>query len=202
MPIFIQHRVNKVQALRDVAVEFGVEIDLRSDLSKKGRIHLSHDAWVHGDDFETWAREFKACQIKGPIILNTKEDGLEERTEEIMKAAGLSNYFFLDTALPTLVRHTMRNTNKKFAVRLSQYEPAVLAQMFKGKLDWVWVDCFAGVPLPSSEVLRLKQDFKICLVSPELQGQSIESLSKFKELYALADAICTKKPHAWMANGW
>ena len=75
---YIQHRINKTSELASVQKEYGVEIDLRSDVGHLHKLHLSHDAWVLGDDFDNWLLEFKAQCIFGPIILNTKEDGLED----------------------------------------------------------------------------------------------------------------------------
>jgi len=54
--MWIQHRVNKISELEDLPTEFGAEIDLRSDLGNSGRIHLAHDAWTEGDDFEEWLK--------------------------------------------------------------------------------------------------------------------------------------------------
>jgi hypothetical protein len=70
-------------------------------------------------------------------------------------------------------------------------------QAFKGKATWAWVDCFHGEPL-SAEIVKLAQkDFKICLVSPELQGMPLDRIQLFSELVPLCDAICTKQPHLW-----
>lgn len=197
MPVYIQHRVNKISDLSQVDKDCGVEIDLRSDVSRSAEIHLSHDPWVRGDSFTDWLNEFKSLKIRGPLILNTKEDGLESRILEMLSKANIENYFFLDTTLPTLVKFAIKHKNSKFAVRVSSYESVQAAQSFKGKVDWVWVDCFDGLPLSPEEIKPLKSDFKMCLVSPELQGKSLESISKFKSLVAHVDAICTKSPLSW-----
>ena len=195
--LFIKHRVNKRSDLVTVKQEWGVEIDLRSHVDAPGKIFLSHDPWVEGDDLETWVEGFNELQIKGPIILNTKEDGLENRALEIMKRAKISNFFFLDTALPTLVKWAEGGRGKHLAVRLSLYEPLKSVELFLGKVDWVWVDCFGGKPLPVEMLRQLHGKIKICVVSPELHGQSIDLLSEFYDLYALADAVCTKQPEKW-----
>ncbi len=197
MPLYIQHRINKISELANVETQNGVEIDLRSNVNVKSSLHLSHDAWTLGDSFSDWADAFKARKISGPIILNTKEDGLESAAEDILKQRGISNYFFLDTALPTLVKHAVIQNNNKFALRISAYEPAVMATTFKNKIEWLWIDCFNGIPLNADEFAPLKSDFKICLVSPELHGQPTDTISKFQNLYLLADAICTKVPNLW-----
>lgn len=196
--LWVNHRINQISGLSAVSVANGCEIDLRSDLHRPGAIHLSHDPWVRGDDFSAWVAEFKRLGLRGPIILNTKEDGLEERVMDILAQAGVENWFFLDTALPTLVKHTKFNGRRKFAVRLSAHEPPQAIEPFRGAADWVWVDCFGGEPVAASWVASLKPGFKVCLVSPELQQADLPSrLSQFAELYKLADAVCTKKPDVW-----
>lgn len=200
MVLFVRHRVNSVSEIESVPRECGVEIDLRSDVSSAGAIHLSHDPFKRGEDFEAWLDAFKARGIAGPIILNTKEDLLEARAVELLSARGLTNWFFLDTALPTLVKWTIFGAEKRFAVRLSAYEPFEGLAAFRGRVEWVWVDCFEGRALPTEVVKRAKVHFKVCLVSPELQGKGFEGLGQFAELYALADAVCTKKPEEWRAR--
>ena len=44
-------------------------------------LHLSHDPWVKGEDFESWLRVFRDKGQSGVLILNTKEDGLESWLE-------------------------------------------------------------------------------------------------------------------------
>ena len=65
-----------------------------------------------------------------------------------------------------------------------------------GKVKWVWVDCFTKLPI-IKETYKLLKDcgFKLCLVSPELQGQD-EKLEQYKDYlncYDIKfDAICAK----------
>ncbi len=198
--IYIQHRVNQSQLLKGIDKSYGCEVDLRTTVGQKGAIHLSHDPWTPAEDFREWLKVFVSEKIGGPLILNTKEDGLETRTLELLKEFGIQNYFFLDTALPTLVRWTQREGNKNFALRLSIHEPASALETFKGKADWLWVDCFGAVAIEAATVSSLKKSFKVCLVSPELQGAPLETIQNFKELYRLADAICTKSPQTWIKN--
>jgi hypothetical protein len=119
----------------------------------------------------------------------------------VLGEAGIDNWFFLDTALPTLVKHCKFNGNRKFAVRLSAHEPPQAIEAFRGHAAWVWVDCFKGEPVSPDWVASLKPDFKVCLVSPELQQQDLAAnLMRFAGLYNLADAICTKKPEVWQRH--
>lgn len=200
VPLFIRHRINRVCELASVPLEFGVEIDLRSRVDQAGKIHLSHDPWQLGDDFEDWLNLYCERGFAGPLILNTKEDGLEARALEILSRSSLKNYFFLDTALPSLVQWAGVRRNSNFAVRISRYEDRRLAEVFAGKAEWLWVDCFGGIPMEPAQIADLKCSFRICLVSPELQGASTERICDFRELYPLADAICTKRPEIWLEN--
>lgn len=196
--IFLKHRVNSLQEISKLDKDWGVEIDLRSCVTKKGSLHLSHDAWSLGDDFEMWLAEFKKQEIQGPIWLNTKEDGLEERIEELMADYGIKNYVFLDTVLPTLVKKTHFQNYRHYAVRFSFYEPKEFVSCFKRKADWVWADCFQGIPVSVDKVKELKEYFKVCLVSPELHGKSLkENIKAFQPIFELADAVCSKEPHLW-----
>jgi hypothetical protein len=193
---WIRHRMNRASDLKNLRPGEGAEIDLRSDVNSKGRIHLSHDAWNEGDDFETWLKVYSS-EARGTLILNTKEDGLEGRVLELLKRYHINDYFFLDTQIPTLIwRHTnLKETH--FAARLSIYEPQELARCLIGRADWLWLDGFGGKPLDVAQVLPLKEHFKLCLVSPELLKQPLEAISQFKELGKVCDAICTKSPEAW-----
>lgn len=195
--IFVEHRINTLDQLALVSIENGVEIDLRSDCST-GKIHMHHDPFVKGLGFEEWLDVFIKRKISGPIILNTKEDALESRIIEICESKGVTNFFFLDTALPTLVRWALKKGESRFACRISIHEPAEALQSFRGKVDWLWVDCFDGIPLKLAHLESVKNDFKICLVAPELQGvQKVDA--GFNDLMNIADAICTKKPHFWQS---
>ena len=61
-----------------------------------------------------------------------------------------------------------------------------------GKCNWVWVDTFTKNPLTkeiADEIHSL--GYKICFVSPELQGQPELKTTYFKEVKNETDAICT-----------
>ncbi|MBI2603165.1 MAG: hypothetical protein HYW48_08920 [Deltaproteobacteria bacterium] len=196
-PIFIEHRINSIAALAGVHKDHGVEIDLRSDVGNIGKLHLSHDPWIRGDDFDDWLREYVGLGIKGPLILNTKEDGLEQAVLDRMELATIRNFFFLDTALPTLVKWSLKMRRDCFALRLSQHEPAAPLDSFKGRAKWVWVDCFDGVPLTADILRNISNDFKLCIVSPELQQRPIDEVAKFSALLPFASAVCTKDHRVW-----
>lgn len=197
MKTIIKHRVNTRQMLLEVERHWGAEIDLRSNVQKKGELHLSHDPWTTGENFDSWLDEFQRREITGPLILNTKEDGLEETILEKLKKRGIMNFFFLDTCLPTLIKHVMIHHLDFFALRLSKYEPVSWVQSFEGRAKWIWVDCFGGVPIDQKLLLPFQGKYKVCLVSPELHGFPESQIKTFKNLFQNADAVCTKFPKSW-----
>lgn len=193
--VLIAHRINTLEQLEKLTPELGCEIDLRSNPSNCS-LYLAHDPFTDGVSFESWLARFALKKMRGPLILNTKEDGLEGKLTELLKKYGVTNYFFLDTTLPTLNRLS-RDGEKNLALRLSSLEPSTAFSQFVGSVKWLWVDCFQGEPLPVEMVSAWTAKFKICLVSPELQGRPENEISRFLALARLSDAICTKHPHSW-----
>ncbi|MFA6985467.1 MAG: phosphatidylinositol-specific phospholipase C/glycerophosphodiester phosphodiesterase family protein [Arenimonas sp.] len=193
--IVIRHRRNSGQQLRDTAPELGVEVDIRSNGND---LILHHDPFVDGERFEDWLAHFR----HRTLILNVKEEGLEDRLIALMQAHGISDYFFLDQSFPFLVR-TANRGESRCAVRVSEFESIDTALSLAGRIDWVWVDCFTRFPLDRAQAARLQQaGFKLCLVSPELQGRSAtEEIPALRALLQregiVADAVCTKEPVLW-----
>lgn len=191
----IAHRKNTLAELRASPAKYGVEVDIRS---YAGDLVMHHDPFVKGESFEAWLGEYR----HGTLILNVKEEGLEARLIELMNQHGLDDYFFLDQSFPFLVKWA-RLGERRCAVRVSEYESVETAMSLAGKVDWVWVDCFTRFPLQNEDAVRLQAaGFKLCLVSPELQGRDavteIPQLHKLlKEREIRADAICTKQPVLW-----
>ena len=173
----------------------GVEIDIRSNGQD---LILQHDPFTTGTQFHDWLKYYQH-QL---IILNIKEEGLEERILSYLNEFNLTNYFFLDQSFPFLVK-SARQGQKQSAVRLSEYESINTVKNLAGQVDWVWIDFFTKFPLDPPEVNELKQlDFKLCMVSPELQGYDPEvEINKLAHLFNSSqiqlDAICTKRPDLW-----
>ena len=88
-------------------------------------------------------------------------------------------------------------------MRISEYESIETALSLKGKINWIWVDCFSKLPINTNDFIRLKKaKFKLCLVSPELQGRDpnleIPKLkNKINKLKIKFNAVCTKRPELW-----
>jgi hypothetical protein len=193
----ISHRRNTLKELNATPRKYGVEVDIRSE-GKHLIVH--HEAFIGGECFESWIAEYK----HGTLILNVKEEGLEGRLIALMQSVGIEDYFFLDQSFPFLVRWASA-CRRRSAVRISEFESIDTAMTLAGKVDWIWVDCFTKLHLCFSDYQRLKSaGFKLCLVSPELQGR--DAISEIPLLHKILieraismDAICTKRPDLWEA---
>ncbi|MFN0101001.1 MAG: phosphatidylinositol-specific phospholipase C/glycerophosphodiester phosphodiesterase family protein [Bryobacteraceae bacterium] len=191
----IRHRRNTKADLAATHHEYGVEVDIRSYGSD---LIIHHDAFTEGERFEDWLTAY-AHQT---LILNVKEEGLEDRLLVLMKEHGIEDFFFLDQSFPFLVK-TARSGERRCAVRVSEFESVETALGLAGMIDWVWVDCFTRFPLSGDDAKRLKASgLRLCLVSPELQGRTdpaeIAAMRLLlAELGIQADAVCTKTPERW-----
>jgi len=191
----ISHRRNTIAELRATDPKYGVEVDIRSE---GGGLIIQHDPFVSGESFEAWIESYR----HQTLILNVKEEGLEARLIDLMASKGISDYFFLDQSFPFLVKYANVGESR-CAVRISEFESIDTALTLSGKVDWVWVDCFTEFPLSEEDALRLKKaGFKLCLVSPELQGRVAET--EIPALFLLlrarnieSHAVCTKRPDLW-----
>jgi hypothetical protein len=191
----ISHRRNTLAELRATPPKYGVEVDIRS----QGKdLIIQHDPFAAGEHFEDWFRSYE----HGTLILNVKEEGLEGRLIELMKSRGFEDYFFLDQSFPFLVKWSHAGEHR-CAVRISEFESVETAMSLAGKVDWVWVDCFTRFPLTQEVAQQLQQaGFKLCLVSPELQGR--DAATEIPALIGLlhkrgivAEAVCSKRPDLW-----
>ena len=192
----IAHRINTIKLLEETPIDFGVEVDIRSE---NNNLIIHHDPMTHGEPFKNWMKAFK----HRTLILNVKEEGLEEPLIQLMNQYNVEDYFFLDQSFPFL-RKTALLGESRCAVRVSEYENIETALSLSGMVDWVWVDCFNKFPLSYTDFQKLvNAGFKICIVSPELQGRTENThIVKFRDdielLGILGDAICTKYPDLWV----
>jgi hypothetical protein len=193
--ILIRHRRNTVAELQATPTDWGVEVDIRS---RGPELIIHHDPFEAGTSFEDWLRAYRhRC-----LILNVKEEGLEDRLLALMAAHGIENFFFLDQSFPFLVR-TANGGEKRCAVRVSEYETIDTALSLAGRIEWVWVDYFTRFPLDRDDADRLRAaGFKLCLVSPELQGRTdpgeIDAMRRTIDTLGIEiDAVCSKTPERW-----
>ena len=192
---FIAHRRNTLAELSATPVRYGVEVDIRSVGDK---LIMHHDPFVEGEPFEDWIVAYR----HGTLILNVKEEGLEARLIDLMHKVGIQDYFFLDQSFPFLVKYSNQGMRRS-AVRVSEFESVQTALALAGKVGWAWVDCFTRFPLNYVDATNLKEaGFRLCLVSPELQGRDAETgiellTRQLKDEKIVADAVCTKRPDLW-----
>ena len=189
--LLIEHRVNTRDALARVPENRGIEIDVRD---YDGELRCVHDPLLSGERLEDLLAGYRHALA----IFNVKCDGLERRITEMAARHGVRNYFFLDVANPTLVQMVRRGV-RQVAVRYSEFEPLEFALAYAGKADWVWIDCFTRLPLDAGIYARLKPHFRLCLVSPELQGHPRSMIADFRrQLRDLPiDAVCTDFCEDW-----
>lgn len=193
---FIAHRVNTIDELEQLSGQYGVELDLRDDLS--GRIYIQHNPFEDGEDFEDYLKVYK----HSTMILNVKSERIEERILDLLNKYGVNDYFFLDSSFPMIFLLSQRG-EKNIAIRYSEFEGMDTVKMMSGRVNWVWVDCFTRLPIDKLQEIDLhNMGYKLCLVSPELQGrdEDIEVYAKVIQDTGLEfDAICTKQ---YNINRW
>lgn len=191
----IQHRRNTIEELIDTDHNYGVEVDIRSS---GGDLIIHHDPLVTGEFFDAWIEHYQ----HSTLILNVKEEGLEARLIEKMQQYRIEDYFFLDQSFPFIVKWVNQGEHR-CAVRVSEFESIDTALTLAGKVDWVWVDCFTHFPLDCDQYqMLIDAGFKLCIVSPELQGRLAEEeipviARTLMEQSMKVDAVCTKCPGLW-----
>lgn len=192
--LIIKHRVNTSNELKKVSKYFGVEIDLRS---YKNEIYLHHDPFKKGELLKNWIKGYNHKLI----VLNVKEEGLENKILKILNKYKIKNYFFHDQTFSSLLK-----SKNKFdvSIRYSEYEDLKKINELFDKIKWLWIDNFNEVKLNKKFYYFLKRKkVKICVVSPELVNKDrlneIEGLFLyFKKKNFLIDAVCTKNHRKWM----
>ncbi len=191
----IAHRINTIEELHKLPREYGVEVDLR-DFGE--RLVLQHDPFKDGEDFEEYLKSYN----HGTMILNIKSERIEYKVLELLQKYNIKKYFFLDCTFP-LIYLLSKDGEKNIALRFSEFEGIDTILSMEGKVQWVWVDCFSKFPLNNYDANRLREKgFKLCFVSPELQGRTERShVSEFRheiELNGISgDAVCTKYLDLW-----
>ena len=184
-----KHRINTIADLERVPEGMGIEFDLRSSGSD---VIVTHDPFTDGPTIEEYFPRIGAR----PCIFNVKCEGIEERVRGLAKEHGIKEYFFLDCSVPAAMK-LKRLGEKRLAVRYSEVEPVEGVLAWRGHADWVWVDCFTRFPIEEPAWSSIANDFKICLVSPELQGHSDFDALKGQVRDRAYHAVCTKTPERW-----
>lgn len=190
----IAHRINTIHQLQNLKTNLGAEVDIRSN---NNELVIGHDPFEKFLNFNDWLSQYR----HKTLILNVKEQGLEEILISKMKLYNIKNFFILDQGFPYLIK-TLNTGEKRCSVRLSEYESINTVLSLKGKIDWVWIDFFTKFPLTIEKYQILKANrFKICIVSPELQGHNhsicVDLKNYIQQNKMFFDAVCTKKIDFW-----
>lgn len=186
---FIAHRINTISELRALPEGMGVELDLRD---QGERLVLQHDPFRDGENFEDFLAEYKE---RNTLILNIKSERVELRVLELIQKYQIKKYFFLDSSFPMIFKLASQG-EKKIALRFSEFEGFDTIQNMKGLVEWVWVDCFNRFPLTKEIENQLHAwGYRICIVSPELQGRTgeIANYKNYLKIHNIKiDAVCSK----------
>ncbi len=194
--LIIQHRINTSAQLQQVPKEYGVELDVRS---KGSQLIIHHEPFLGGENLEDWLQHYDHSFI----IFNVKEEGLEDSITSLINKYKIKDFFFLDQSFPFLIK-TSKTGEKRCAVRVSEFESLETALSLSSKINWVWIDYFTKFPLSSEDATKLKNaSFKLCLVSPELQGYKDADVThavkaELQKKNIIIDAVCTKTPANWI----
>ena len=187
--LYCCHRINTVAELKAIPVAYGIELDLGDDIG--GNIYMAHDPFVMGELFENFLQHYRHAFL----ILNIKSERIEYRVLELLRKYGVSDYFFLDSSFPMIYKLSSEG-EQNIALRFSEYEGIDTLLAMKGRVNWIWIDCFTQNPLTKDIYHILKAaGFKLCFVSPELQQQPAkieEYKTYFTENQIELDMICTK----------
>jgi len=186
---FFAHRINESTELKNIDNEYGIELDLRD---YGNEIIVQHDPYKNGESFKNYIKYIN----NRDMILNVKCERIEEDILSILHNNQYTcSYFFLDCSFPMIFALSEKG-EKNIALRFSEYEGIDILRTMKGRVQWVWVDVFTKLPLTYDICNEIKEmGYKICLVSPELQGhgEDIEVYAKQINNEKLhIDAICTK----------
>jgi len=188
------HRVNTISELRGIETQYGTEIDIRtwgSDLV------LNHEPFRDGEKLINYLDEYR----HGTLVLNIKEDGVENQVLELVRERSqINSYFLLDVEFPYLYRAS-RLGEKNIAIRFSEDESIETVKKYIGMVDWVWIDTNTRLPINIDNKDILDQ-FKLCLVCPELWGRK-EDIAVYKKLlYDLKFKINAVMTSNDLATSW
>jgi len=205
--IVVHHRCNTIAQLQAVPLDCGVEIDIRNH---GDRLLLVHDPFsTDGVELGAWLAHWRHRFL----IANVKEEGLEPVLLDLLARRGVADFCILDESLPYIRKHALAGESR-FAVRVSEIEASEsalrLADYLRAqgrRVDWVWVDCFSGAPLPAADLHRLRDaGYRLCQVSPELHHVATPALWEpmIRAFQAVTevplDMVCTKRPDLWQGR--
>ena len=186
--ILITHRINTLKELKKIPPKYGVEIDVRE---YRGRLILQHEPFVTGEKLEVFLKKFNHKFI----IFNVKSERIEFKILHYVKKYKLKKYFFLDSSFP-MIKNLINLKEKNIACRVSDEEDIKTALNLKQKVIWIWFETLFPFKKSYPILKKLKKNnFKICIVSPDLHKKKIK-FNKNEILFLkknnLIDAVCVK----------
>jgi|TARA_B110000046_G_scaffold80589_1_gene88862 hypothetical protein len=198
--IKIQHRVNSLKKLKNIDHNFGVEVDVRS-INKK--LILNHEPFQKALPLDTFLKKFNHKFL----ILNVKEEGIENLILNYVKKNRIKNYFLLDVTIPKIFQFIKNKKKNNLCLRISKFEKLNQLNFFNKKIEWIWVDTFDNkIPLNVNDLEGYSKKFKLCLVSPELVKTNNINVTKFIKInkYKLNffSAVCSKNIKTWEKYGY
>tara|TARA_B110000305_G_C19027099_1_gene442009 strand:+ start:15 stop:614 length:600 start_codon:yes stop_codon:yes gene_type:complete len=198
--IKIQHRVNSLEKLKNIDHNFGVEVDVRS-INKK--LILNHEPFQKATSLDTFLKKFNHKFL----ILNVKEEGIENLILNYVKKNRIKNYFLLDVTVPKIFQFIKNKKKNNLCLRISKFERLNQLNFFNKKIEWIWVDTFDNkIPLNINDLEGYSKKFKLCLVSPELVKTNNIDVTKFIKInkYKLNffSAVCSKNIKTWEKYGY
>lgn len=182
--MIIWHRVNTIEHLKSININDGVEIDVRSI---KGVPYLSHFIDEDGVDFEEWLKYYN---LKGTLVINVKEEGLEMIIIKLLEKYNITNYMFLDEPFWYLLNSSRKLNNKNFAIRVSKFESVETALKSRELSDWVWYDYFDNY-INTDDIKKLiDAGFKVIMPAPELVNSNVSYIEELEKNNINIYAIC------------
>ena len=190
----IIHRVNSIKKLKKISKYFGVEIDIRSFGSK---LILNHEPHKGGDNLENFLKQYN----HGTLILNIKEDGIENEVLMKVKKAKIKSFFLLDVEFPYIFK-CLKKGERNIAIRFSENETIETAKLMVKKFKWLWIDTVTKLPITKKNI-KIINKYKSCLVCPERWGRAHQIdiyKKKLKKLKFKPSAVMTsyKYAHKWL----
>lgn len=182
--MIIWHRVNTIEHLKTIDINDGVEIDVRSN---KGIPYLSHFINEDGVLFEDWLKYYK---LKGTLVINVKEEGLEEIILKLLDKYNITNYMFLDEPFWYLLNSSRKFNNKNFAIRVSKFESVETALKSRELSDWIWYDYFDNYINIDDIKKLIDAGFKVIMPSPELVNSTVDYSNELINNNINIHAIC------------
>lgn len=170
----IIHRINKIDKLKSIPINYGAEIDIRSYNSD---LILNHEPHHSGDKLINYLEYYN----HGTLILNIKEAGIELEVLDLIKKYNIKSYFLLDVEIPFLFQ-ALNQKIRNIAVRFSEFEPINFSYQFKNVFDWVWIDTPSKLPINKNNINKLSY-FKKCLVCPERWDRE-QDITKYRKYIA------------------